>query len=74
MIDVKGKKRESTYIEFPVKKDPLTEMPASDLQAQNQSFTERLAASMLFLKKKGFKDQLQDIEMELAGRASDIML
>jgi hypothetical protein len=63
MIDVKGKKRESTYIEFPVKKDPLTEMPASDLQAQNQSFTERLAASMLFLKKK-----------ELAGRASDIML
>jgi hypothetical protein len=74
MIDVKGKKRESTYIEFPVKKDPLSEMPASDLQAQNQSFTERLAASMLFLKKKGFKDQLQDIEMELAGRASDIML
>ena len=74
MIDVKGKKRESTYIEFPVKKDPLSEMPAPDLQAQNQSFAERLAASMLFLKKKGFKDQLQDIEMELAGRASDIML
>lgn len=74
MIDAKGKKRESTYIEFPVRKDPLSEMPASDLQAQNQSFTERLAASMLFLKKKGFRDQLQDIEMELAGRVSDIML
>jgi len=74
MIDVKGKKRESTYIEFPVKKDPLSEMPAPDLQGQNQSFTERLAASMLFLKKKGFKDQLQEIEMELAGTASDIML
>ncbi len=74
MIDVKGKKRESTYIEFPVKKDPLSEMPAPDLQAQNQSFAERLAASMLFLKKKGFKDQLQDIEMELVGTASDIML
>ena len=74
MIDVKGKKRESTYIEFPVKKDPLSEIPAPDLQGQNQSFTERLAASMLFLKKKGFKDQLQEIEMELAGTASDIML
>jgi hypothetical protein len=74
MIDVKGKKRESTYIEFPVKKDPLSEMPDPDLQGQNQSFTERLAASMLFLKKKGFKGQSQDIEMELAGTASDIMV
>ncbi|MBL0883904.1 MAG: hypothetical protein IBJ16_11260 [Chitinophagaceae bacterium] len=74
LIDVKGKKRESTYIEFPVKKDPLSELPAPDLEGQNTSFTERLAAGMLLLKKKGFKDQSQEIEMELIGTESDILL
>jgi hypothetical protein len=74
MIDIKGKKRESTYIEFPVKKEPLTASFNQNVQGQDQSFTDRLAASMLFLKKKGFKDQLQDIEIEPVGTASDIQL
>ncbi len=72
LIDIKGKKRESTYIEFPVKKEPLSEIPTSDVQDQGQSFTERLAAGMLFLKKRGFKDQIQDTEMELVGTTTDI--
>ena len=74
MIDMKGKKKESTFIEFPVKKDPLSEIPATDVQGQDQSYIERLAASMLFMKKRGFKDQSQEIEMELVGTTSDIML
>jgi hypothetical protein len=74
MIDAKGKKRESTYIEFPIKKEGLTDIPAYDTQGQDQSYTERLAASMLFLKKRGFKDQTQEIEMAPVGAASDIAL
>lgn len=79
-VDTKAKKRESTFVEFPVQKTPeeaaafftgeLTEKSASDAQA----FREQMAGSMLFLKKTGFKGQQFDTELQSINMPNEIMV
>lgn len=79
-IDTKAKKRESTFIEFPVQKTPqeiaayfsgkTAEQATGDLQA----FREQMAGSMLLLKKAGFKGQQYDVELQSINMPDEIRI
>ena len=79
-VDTKAKKKEATFIEFPVQKTPqelvqyfsvkTAEQTAGDIQA----FREQMAGSMLFLKKTGFKGQQFDSELQPINTPNEIMV
>lgn len=75
MIDIKGKKKENTYIEFPLQKDPQTAALAlAETENTEKSIPDQLAKHMLFLKKKAFKNQLEETEIQAIASPSDMLL
>jgi len=79
-VDTKAKKKEGTFIEFPIQKTPeeaavfftgeLPEKSPSDAEA----FREKMAGSMLFLKKTGFKGQQFDTELQSINMPNEMMV
>ncbi len=79
-VDTKAKKKEGTFIEFPVQKTPqeliqyfsvkTAEQTASDVQ----TFREQMTGSMLFLKKTGFKGQQYDTELQPINMPNEMIV
>ncbi len=75
LIDVKGKKKEATYIEFPLQKDPQTAALAIAEMENNESGNpDQLSKHMFLLKKNGFKNQLQETEIQAITAPTDIQI
>ncbi len=77
MIDTKAKKKENTYINFPIEK--TGQEIAFHLSQKNtgtttdfQAFRDQLAEGMLFFKKTGFKGQQFDTELQAINLANEI--
>jgi hypothetical protein len=79
-IDTKAKKKEGTFIEFPVQKTPqelaqyFSVKTAEQSSSDVQTFREQMAGSMLFLKKTGFKGQQYDTELQPINTPNEIMV
>jgi len=80
LVDAKAKKRESTFVEFPVQKTPqeltqyFSSKTAEQTTADGRSFREQMAGTMLFLKKTGFKGQQYDTELQPINMPNEIMI
>lgn len=77
MIDTKAKKKESTYINFPIEKtaqeiavylSPKNTATTNDFKV----FRDQLSEGMLFLKKTGFKGQQFDTELQTINLPNEI--
>lgn len=75
MIDVKGKKKEVTYVEFPIEKDPQTiALAIAEMENGENVNPDQFSKHMFLLKKNGFKNQLQETEIQAITAPSDIQL
>lgn len=75
LIDIKGKKKEATYLEFPLQKEPQTAALAIAEMGNNENGSpDQLSKHMILLKKNGFKNQLQENEIQAITSTSDIQV
>lgn len=75
LIDVKGKKKEATYIEFPVQKDPQTTgLALTEMGNSENVDPDQFSKHMFLLKKNGFKNQIQETEIQAITTLSDIQI
>lgn len=75
-VDTKAKKREGTFVEFPVQKTPqeiaLHLSTKTQTPEEVQVFREQMTGGMLFLKKTGFKNQQFDTELQAINLPNEI--
>lgn len=79
-IDIKGKKRESTNIEFPIQRSPaeiaafMPRRAGNDATYDVNAFRNQMVSSMLFLKRTGFVGQKNETELQSIDLPNEISL
>lgn len=79
-VDTKGKKKESTNIEFPIQRSPVEIAAFMPRRSGNnagfdaKAFRDQMIGSMLFLKRTGFIGQQSETELQSIDLANEISL